>query len=68
MNPKEQNSRDAESKNFEQDYEELMNAVDTTLLREPEWKEQGDTIVKFSMYEEYTPVRTSSSTDLYQVR
>lgn len=46
------------------DYEELMKKPSYTKTVSREWTQQGDFFKRFSMYEEYTPVKTSSNTTL----
>ncbi|HBH06381.1 MAG TPA: hypothetical protein DDX92_07240 [Flavobacteriales bacterium] len=47
-------------KQFIKEYNELMStpSFNTDLTRQ--WSESGDQIQKFTMYENYTPVKTSS--------
>lgn len=44
---------------------EYKNILDeNTDLSDTEWKEKGDFFKKFSMYDNYTPVKTSVNTTL----
>ena len=45
------------------EYQEIMNSNDGFVVP-VEWSRYGDTIQKFSLYEEYTPVKTSGGTTL----
>ncbi len=46
------------------DYQAIMNSEKGSQVIPVQWRENGDSIQKFSMYEEYTPVKTSGSTTL----
>lgn len=46
------------------DYETLMSTSNRTTVGAVQWKEDGDVIEQYTTYEEYTPVKTSSSTTL----
>lgn len=50
--------------NFTEDYKEIMNASENTVIVNTQWSEKGDYIKKFSMYEDYSPVEISGSTTL----
>ncbi len=53
------------SDSFKKEYEEVMQNVETpAFLKEKQWREKGDFFEKFSLYENYTPVKTSDSTTL----
>lgn len=54
------------SRNSDQvDYLGLMNTTQEELENQVfEWTESGDYIKKFSLYEEYTPVKTSGDTSV----
>ncbi|MCX2837271.1 hypothetical protein OQ279_03830 [Salinimicrobium sp. MT39] len=49
---------------FLNDYEEIMKTSERTTIVEEQWSEEGDYFQKFSLYEDYTPVKTSGSTIL----
>ncbi len=44
------------------DYLEIMKTTNGDFISNTEWKSQGDQFKKLSMYEDYTPVQTSSNT------
>jgi len=46
---------------FEKSYREI---VKSPLVGQQQWTRPGDMFVKFSLYEEYTPVETSNSTTI----
>lgn len=49
--------------NFFDDYLEIMkNSSSGDFISTTEWKSEGDYFKKLSMYDEYTPVETSSNT------
>ncbi|MEZ4858679.1 MAG: hypothetical protein R2781_07700 [Flavobacteriaceae bacterium] len=45
------------------EYQNLMNSYGSFSIP-TEWSKEGDTIQKYSLYEEYTPVKTSGNTTL----
>ena len=49
---------------FSEDHQEIMKTSDHTTLVDVQWSEEGDFFQKFSLYENYTPVRTSGNTTL----
>lgn len=49
-------------KKFVEEYNELMSNSTFKMGMYHEWSEKGDHIEKFTMYENYTPVKTSSGT------
>lgn len=57
-------SSKTESTAFRDEYEEIVNSKEKIVVVNQEWSEKGDVFQKFSMYENYTPVKTSGSTTL----
>ncbi len=50
---------------FTEEYQKLMKSSDkTTFIIPRQWNDEGDSIQKFSLYENYTPVMTSGDTTL----
>lgn len=49
-------------KTYFDDYLEIMKTNNGDFISNTEWKSQGDQFKKLSMYEDYTPVQTSSNT------
>ncbi len=49
---------------LEEDYKELLKNQKKTIHVEEQWSRPGDVIQKLSLYENYTPVRTSGNTTL----
>lgn len=49
---------------FTEEYEKIMGKERSTTLTTPEWNETGNFFKKFSLYENYTPVKTSGHTIL----
>lgn len=49
---------------FSKKYEKLMKTSKNTIIVDRQWAKKGDYFRKFSMYENYTPVKTSGSTTL----
>lgn len=47
-------------KQYADEYNELMSTNSIKFANFQEWSEKGDEIVKFTMYDQYTPVKTSS--------
>ncbi len=47
---------------FSKEYEELMSRNFNPYSDPVQWKEHGDQIEKFTLYENYTPVKTTSGT------
>jgi len=47
---------------FIEEYNELMTNSTFKIGINQEWSERGDRIEKFTMYENYTPVKTSGGT------
>lgn len=43
-------------------YEELMESSKSSFVVPVQWTSEGDVIEKFSLYENYTPVKTSDNT------
>lgn len=50
------------SHNFSDDYNDIMKASEKTVIVDTQWSEKGDYFEKFSLYDDYTPVKTSGST------
>ena len=50
---------------FQKDYEVITRTESDKREYTREWNKPGDAFEKFSLYEEYTPVRTSDDTILY---
>jgi hypothetical protein len=48
---------------LEKEYEDLFRVPYEVIIK-TEWVNKGDVFKKFSLYEEYTPVKTSGNTDL----
>lgn len=57
-------TKDPKSKDYISDYLELMKTSSSDFISTTEWKNQGDMFEKLSMYEDYTPVETSSNTTI----
>ena len=51
-------------KKLSKDYEEIMKTSEKTVIVDTQWSEKGDYFEKFSLYDNYTPVKTSGSTVL----
>ncbi|MDH5475463.1 MAG: hypothetical protein OEX22_07220 [Cyclobacteriaceae bacterium] len=49
---------------FTKEYCEIMEIDNNSVFMDNQWKNEGDYIQKFSLYENYTPVKTSGSTTL----
>lgn len=49
---------------FTREYENLMKTSENTVIIGVQWFEKGDYFQKFSMYDNYSPVKTSGSTTL----
>lgn len=47
---------------YTKEYEQIIGVSKHTTITNIEWKESGDFFKKFSMYDDYTPVKTSSNT------
>lgn len=47
---------------FVQEYEELMQSSKDSFVVPVQWTDEGDSIQQFSLYEDYTPVKTSGDT------
>jgi hypothetical protein len=47
-----------------QEYNDMMSINSHNSNVRPEWNGSGDYIVKFTLYGNYTPVKTSSSTEV----
>jgi len=56
------NTKDPISKDYLNDYLELMKTSNGNFISITEWKNQGDQFEKLSIYEDYTPVKTSGNT------
>jgi hypothetical protein len=57
---KEKNKKDI----FTQEFEQIIGKSKKTVVIDIEWSEKGDYFKKFSMYENYTPVKTAGHTTL----
>lgn len=52
-------------KAFMKDYQKLMSTNTSPFFTiNKEWNEKGDVIEKFSIYDNYTPVKTTSGTGI----
>ncbi|MBR9860220.1 hypothetical protein GYB22_05640 [bacterium] len=51
------------NKKFIKEYNELMSRVAFNMPYPQEWKEKGDQIEKFTMYDSYSTVKTSTDTN-----
>ncbi len=52
-------------RDYSTEYSELFGKTNYySSLNNIEWSNPGDTIKKFSLYEDYTPIKTSSETSL----
>ena len=49
---------------FQEEYSQIMKNMSKLFFVERQWEKTGDNFVKFSLYENYTPVKTSGSTTL----
>lgn len=49
---------------FEKDYMKITKGLSHIISHEKEWLKKGDFFHKFSLYENYTPVKTSGETTL----
>lgn len=47
-----------------EDYEMLISSSEHSFVVPVEWNNEGDSIKRFSLYEDYSPVKTSSDTAL----
>jgi hypothetical protein len=61
MNKAKKISKETEKKLIEE-YDRLMSTGTFKTGTAQEWSEKGDQIEKFTIYENYTPVKTSSGT------
>jgi hypothetical protein len=52
--------------NFDQDYNLIVKNVETTYSNHLEWIKKGDVFTKCTLYKEYTPVKTSCNTTLFE--
>lgn len=53
-----------QNSNFSKEYDKIMKMDNTSVIVNRQWNSEGDRIQKFSLYEDYTPVKTSGSTTL----
>jgi hypothetical protein len=44
------------------EHKELMSSFENSFVVPVQWNDNGDQIEKFSLYENYTPVKTSGET------
>lgn len=51
-------------KKFIDDYNSIMKINKNTSSSKVEWSNKGDKIEKFTMYEDYTPVKTTSGSGM----
>lgn len=49
---------------FTQEYEKIMKTSEKTVIVDTQWSSKGDYFKKVSMYENYTPVKTTGNTTL----
>ena len=50
---------------FREDYQKIIKSSDNSSFVVPvQWTNEGDSIEKFSLYENYTPVKTSGNTTM----
>lgn len=49
---------------FYDDYLEIMKTNGNDFISKTEWQSPGDQFEKLSMYDDYTPVETSSNTQI----
>jgi len=49
---------------FAKEYSEIVDIEKNSVKIERQWTSEGDQIQKFSLYDNYTPVKTSGSTTL----
>ncbi len=52
--------------NFEEEYNFIIKNNETIPLNNQEWSKKGDFFTKLTLYKEYTPVKTSCSTTLFE--
>ncbi|MBC6425259.1 MAG: hypothetical protein GDA51_02060 [Ekhidna sp.] len=51
---------------FKEDYQKIMQSSERSSFVVPvQWTNEGDSIEKFSLYENYTPVKTSGDTTMF---
>lgn len=55
-------NNNSKSENFFNDYLEIMKTNTSDFVSITEWNSIGDQFEKLSMYDDYTPVETSSNT------
>jgi len=53
-----------QSDSFYREYEHIMKTSENTVIVDVQWAEKGDYFQKLSMYDNYTPVKTSGDTTL----
>lgn len=56
------NKKSSLKNSFYDDYLEIMKTNNSDFISKTEWKSLGDQFEKLSIYDDYTPVETSSST------
>lgn len=49
---------------FSKEYEKIMSKSLNPYTKPVQWKEKGDQLEKFTLYENYTPVKTTSGTGI----
>ncbi len=59
-----QDTNSNEELDFKNEYDTIIRMSENTVIVDIEWTENGDYFKKFTTYEDYTPVKTSSSTEL----
>ena len=62
---KKQNISKAKTQKLEKDYELIFKNTPPKGILNTEWLKMGDSFTKLTVYQQYTPVRTSCSTTLF---
>ncbi|MCL6293896.1 hypothetical protein [Jejuia spongiicola] len=57
-------SKKTQEQELIEDYENLIGSSEFSFVVPMEWSNEGDSIKRFSLYEDYTPVKTSGGTIL----
>lgn len=58
-------NQEKKDQDFIKEYKNLMTKAPVVSSLKLEWSQPGDKIEIFTVYEEYTPVKTSSETTFY---
>lgn len=58
-------NQEKKSRDFIEEYKVLMTKAPIVSGLKLEWSQPGDKIEKYTVYEEYTPVKTSTETTFY---